>query len=238
MTGSTSPPPLTTGSTEPSTPSEPAKPDVSVVRSRLDALISRFDCADLTGRVDPDRTVRLRGYVQSDGDRAQLLDAARAIDGVPGVDAGVSVQPWPACDLVRVVSGATTPNFRVVPDKVDRPYKIRTDRVSFRVYPPAGRQGLLNVVFLQSDRTVWHYEAWSKMRIRPGQVETFGDKLSITLAPPAGKMAIVAVISPEPLFASPQGDEQPIKDYLTTLKLALARQPDAIVSYVVFDTVE
>jgi hypothetical protein len=76
------------------------------------------------------------------------------------------------------------------------------------------------------------------MRIRPGQVETFGDKLSITLAPPAGKMAIVAVISPEPLFASPQGDEQPIKDYLTTLKLALARQPDAIVSYVVFDTVE
>jgi len=246
---STAPTPPTT-STPPSTPpvasttptttatAVPPQPDAASIRGRLDALISRFDCADLAARVDSELTVRLQGYVESDGDRTELLAAARGIDGVRRVDAGVTVQPWPLCELVRVAAGSTSPDFRVVPNKLDRPYKIRADRVVFQVFPPAGRRGVLNVVFLNSDRTAWHYEPWSKIRVRPGQTETFGDKLSITLAPPAGKMAIIAVITNEPLFATPQPEEQPTKDYLVALKLALARHADAVVSYVAFDTVD
>ncbi|HKU99019.1 MAG TPA: serine/threonine-protein kinase [Vineibacter sp.] len=234
----TSPPAATT--TPPTTTATvvPSQPDATSIRNRLDALISRFDCADLAARVDSELTVRLQGYVESDGDRTELLAAARSIDGVRRVDAGVTVQPWPLCELVRVAAGSTSPDFRVVPNKLDRPYKIRADRVMFQVFPPAGRRGVLNVVFLNSDRTAWHYEPWSKIRVRPGQTETFGDKLSITLAPPAGKMAIIAVITNEPLFATAQPEEQPTKDYLVALKLALARHPDAVVSYVAFDTVD
>lgn len=237
-TAPVSPPPTST--TPPTTTATvvPAQPDAASIRSRLDALISRFDCADLAARVDSELTVRLQGYVESEGDRTELLAAARGIDGVRRVDAGVTVQPWPLCELVRVAAGATSPDFRVVPNKLDRPYKIRADRVIFQVFPPPGRRGVLNVVFLNSDRTAWHYEPWSKIRIRPGQTETFGDKLSITLAPPAGKMAIIAVITDEPLFATPQPEEQPTKEYLTALKLALARHADAVVSYVAFDTVD
>ncbi len=241
----TSPPPATTTTAPPTTTppattatAVPAQPDATSIRNRLDALISRFDCADLAARVDSELTVRLQGYVESEGDRTELLAAARGIEGVRRVDAGVTVQPWPLCELVRVAAGATSPDFRVVPNKLDRPYKIRADRVMFQVFPPPGRRGLLNVVFLNSDRTAWHYEPWSKIRIRPGQTETFGDKLSITLAPPAGKMAIIAVITNEPLFATPQPEEQPTKEYLTALKLALARHADAVVSYVAFDTVD
>ncbi|HEX2890244.1 protein kinase domain-containing protein [Vineibacter terrae] len=231
-------PPATTPPATTTATATPPQSDTAVIRSRLDALISRFDCADLTARVDSDLMVRLQGYVESDDDRSQLLAAARGIDGVRRVDAAVSVQPWPLCELVRVAAGSTSPDFRVVPNKLDRPYKIRADRVMFQVFPPAGRRGLLNVVFLNSDRTAWHYEPWSKIRVRPGQPETFGDKLSITLAPPVGKMAIIAVISNEPLFATPQAEEQPTKEYLAALRQALARHPDAIVSYVAFDTVD
>jgi serine/threonine protein kinase len=226
------------GSTVAVAPSAPAQPDLAEIRSRLDALVARFECAELTAQVDGDRMVRLQGYVESEGDRSRLLEAARAMEGVRRVDVGVTVQPWPACELIRAVGSATSPDFRVVPNKIDQPYKIRADRVVFRIYPPAGLQGYLNVVFLNSDRTAWHHEPWSKMRVRPGQIETFGDKLSITLAPPAGKMAIIAALSPKPLFAVPQPEEQPTREYLAALRKALQQQPEAIVSYAVFDTVD
>ncbi len=244
--GSTTPP-ATPGGTTPATPggstvavapSAPAQPDLAEIRSRLDALVARFECADLNAQVDGDRMVRLQGYVESEGDRSRLLEAARAMEGVRRVDVGVTVQPWPACELIRAVGSATSPDFRVVPNKIDQPYKIRADRVVFRIYPPTGLQGYLNVVFLNSDRTAWHHEPWSKMRVRPGQVETFGDRLSITLAPPAGKMAIIAALSPKPLFAVPQPEEQPTREYLAALRKALQQQPEAIVSYAVFDTVD
>lgn len=208
----------------------------------MDALVKRFRCAELAVRVDADRTVGLKGYVESEGDRDELVAAARAIEGVRRVDAGgVTVQPWPLCELVRVAAGTTTPDFRVLPNKLDRPYKIKVDRVKFKVLVPSGRQGSLNVVFLNSDRTAWHHEPWSRIRLRAGQKEVaFGetDQEYITLAPPPGKMAIIAVISAEPLFAQPQPEEQDTETYLAELKRALTRQPGAIVSYVAFDTVE
>jgi hypothetical protein len=238
-TSSAPSPPAATQPPAAATVAPPPRHDPSAIRGRLDALIARFDCADLTARVDADLAVRLQGYVESESDRIRLLAAAREIDGVRRIDAGVTVQPWPQCELTRVASAAVSPDFRVVPNKADRPYKIRSDRVSFRVTPPAGRQGYLNLVFVNSDRTTWHHEPWSKIRVRPGQPETFGDKLSITLEPPPGKMAIVAVISAEPLYGNTAPEEQQdFKDYLAGLRRALARQPDAIVAFTVFDTVE
>jgi hypothetical protein len=212
---------------------------MTAIRSRFDALISQFDCADLTARVDSDFTVRLQGYVASENDRSRLVAAARGIEGVGRIDTAISVQPWPQCDLIKVAAGAMSPDFRVVPSKINQPYKIRADRISFRVLPPPGKQGFLNIAFINSDRTTWQHEPWSKLRVRPGQAETFGDKLSITLEPPAGKMAIVAVISGGPLFEqNPPDEQQDLKDYLAALRRALARQPDAVVSYTVFDTIE
>ena len=212
-----------------------------MIRSHLDRLIARFECADLAVRVDSDRAVHLKGYVESHDDRNELLRIARAIEGVRLLDAAVTVQPWPLCELVRVAAGATSPDFRVVPNKLDRPYKINVDQVKFKVFMPPGRQGFLNVVFLNSDRTAWHHEPWSKIRVAAGRKEVaFGETREehITLAPPAGKMAIIAVISREPLFAVSQPEEQATKEYLAALKLALARQPDAIISYIAFDTVD
>jgi len=221
----------------------PPRVDVAAIRNQLDSLIGRFDCADLAVRVDSELIVRLQGYVESEGDRTELLAAARAIDGVRRVDPGITVQPWPLCELVRVTAGATSPDFRVVPDKLDAPYKIAKDHVTFRVFPPPGRQGFLNVIFLQSDRTAWHYKPWSQIRVRPGEKEmVFGVKEQISLDPPAGKMAIIAVLSSEPVsfvtFDKDGQGTQDTKKYLADLKAILTRQRDPVVSYVAFDTVQ
>ncbi|MCW5748423.1 MAG: protein kinase [Alphaproteobacteria bacterium] len=232
----TTPAPSTPGPTASATP-VPPRPDATSVRSALDAVIAGLECADVAARVDGDLAVYLQGFVKSEPDRASLVTAARGIEGVSRGDAGVAIQPWPWCDLMRLARGVTSPDFRIELNKPGRVYKLKSDVVVFQVSPPAGRQGFLSVAFLNSDDTTWQYGAWSQLAVRPGQPVKLGEGLNLRLAPPAGKMAIIAVISGQPLFGAAPPEEQPTKAYLDSLRGALKRQPDAMVSYVIFDTV-
>ncbi|HJQ60135.1 MAG TPA: protein kinase [Vineibacter sp.] len=250
--GTTTPPSDGTGPTASATTPVPPQPDSARIRGQLDELVRQFTCAALAPQVDPDLTVRFGGSVASTADRARLLTAARQIDGVRRVDTDVDVRLLLDCELARAVGGATAANFRLQLNKADEPYKVSKDpqkgeRVMFRVVPPPERQGYLNVVFLQSDDTVSHPEPWSKLPVAAGQTREFGraNAERITFAPPAGKMAIVAVLSRQPLLSKAREDElkkldweERTEKYLAALKQALARQPDSLVSYVVFDTVE
>jgi eukaryotic-like serine/threonine-protein kinase len=220
-------------------------PKADTIRGHLAALVSRLDCASINVEVNNDLGVRLTGSIDTQKNQAEFLRRARAIEGVGRVDSAIEVRPWPRCELDAIANLVTSTEFRIIPNKTDKPYKIDHDAVSFRVVPPSGRQGFLNFVFLQSDKTAFHYEPWSQVAVRLGDKEladkNFGAGLNITFGPPAGKMAIVAVFSFEPLTLVPFDQNgqanQESKEYIATLKKILARHPGAIVSYIVFDTV-
>jgi len=241
----TVPPP---GGTSPGTATA-ALSRVEAVQRRLANLVSGLDCAAIKVEVNNELAVRLTGSIDSQKNQAEFLRQARAIDGVSRVDSAVAVRPWPQCELDGVADLVTAPEFRITPNKLDKPYKIEKDAITFKVGPPPGRQGYLNVVFLQSDKTAFHYEPWSQVSVQlsnRGVVEkSFGEKEQITLSPPAGKMAIVAVFSFDPLtlvtFPTEGQDKgqanQNSKEYFANLKRILANHPGAIVSYIVFDTI-
>jgi serine/threonine protein kinase len=250
MAGTTAPAPGGTGPTAGATTTVSPPPDAARIRAQLDELVKGFGCAALVPQVESDLTVKFGGSVASSGDRTRLLNAARQIEGVRRVDTDVDVRLLLDCELARAVGNAAVPNFRLQLNKTGEAYKVSKDpskgeRVMFRVVPPADRQGYLNLVFLQSDDTASHAEPWSKLSVAAGQTREFGRTERITFAPPAGKMAIVAVLSRQPLLTKAREDdlkkrdwEEATEKYLGALKQALAQQPDAIVSYVVFDTIE
>ncbi len=214
----------------------PSPANVAMIRGQLEALVAQFDCAGLRVGVDADGVVRLRGSVQSERDRARLLTAAHRIEGTRYVDASVTVQAASACELRRVVGNATSPDFRIVLNKPNQPYRIRVDDLVFRVHAP--RQGYLSIAFLNSEGTVLQFGPWTRIWLRSGGWATFGDKVEMSVDPPAGKLVIVAVMSGQPLFAETPSEIQVTAGYLAALRLALARQPGSIVSYAVVDTID
>jgi len=214
--------------------------DAARLRTLMDAEFAKYSCAGLNGRVDPDGSVRVDGYVGSESDRTALLNGLRQLPGSPLVQSRVSVQPWPMCELNRVAGAATNPSFRLLPNKPDQAYKIGVDRLSFRVTAPPSRGGFLNVVIINSDGTVAQPGFWSKMPIKPGEAIPFGEREAgggFPLDPPPGKMVLIAVFTGQPLYANPRPEEEATASYLTALSGALARHSDAIVSFVAIDTV-
>ena len=214
--------------------------DSARLRTLMDAEFARYSCAGLSGRVDPDGSLRIDGYVGSESDRTALLNGLRQLPGSPLVQSRVSVQPWPMCELFRVAGSLANPAFRLIPNKPDQAYKIGVDRLSFRVTAPPGRGGLLNVVVINSDGTVAQPSFWSKMPIKPGEAIPFGEREAgggFPLDPPPGKMVLIAVFTSQPLYGTPRPEEEATASYLTALSAALARHSDAIVSFVAIDTV-
>jgi len=227
---------------EPKPPVVEPKPaqDAAQLRTLMNAEFARYSCAGLNGRVDPDGSLRVDGYVGSESDRTALLNGLRQLPGNPLVQSRVTVQPWPMCELNRVAGAATNPAFRLVPNKPDQAYKIGIDRLSFRVTAPPVRGGFINVVIINSDGTVAQPGVWSKMPIRPGEAIPFGEREAgggFPLDPPPGKMVLVAVFTGQPLYGTPRPEEEATASYLTALSAALARHSDAIVSIVAIDTV-
>jgi serine/threonine protein kinase len=234
--------------TDPKTPVTDPKPpsvataalDAARLRTLMDAEFAKYSCAGLSGRVDPDGSLRVDGYIGSESDRTALLNGLRQLPGSPLVQSRVSVQPWPMCELNRVAGAATNPSFRVIPNKPDQAYKIGVDRLSFRVMAPPSRGGFLNVVIINSDGTVAQPGFWSKMPIKPGEAIPFGEREAgggFPLDPPPGKMVLIAVFTGQPLYGAPRPEEEATASYLTALSGALARHSDAIVSFVAIDTV-
>lgn len=214
--------------------------DAAGLRTLMYAEFARYSCAGLNGRVDPDGSLRVDGYVGSESDRTALLNGLRQLPGNPLVQSRVTVQPWPMCELNRVAGAATNPAFRLVPNKPDQAYKIGVDRLSFRVTAPPGRGGYINVVIINSDGTVAQPGIWSKMPVKPGDAVPFGEREAgggFPLDPPPGKMVLVAVFTGQPLYSTPRPEEEATASYLTALSGALARHSDAIVSIVAIDTV-
>ena len=220
------------------------------MQKRLTELVSKLGCAAINVEVDSQLGVRLTGSIDSQENQAEFLKRAKEVQGVGRVDASIAVRPWPLCELDGIESWKTSPEFSVRPNKVDQPYKIDKDPVTFQVVPPSGRQGFLNMVFLQSDKTVFLYEPWSQVPVQLGdrtlRDTNFGEGLDITFGPPAGKMAIIAVFSFEPLALVTFEKEGPnkgqsyqrSKEYFANLKQVLERHPGSIASYIVFDTVQ
>jgi predicted Ser/Thr protein kinase len=214
--------------------------DAAQMRTLMNAEFAKYSCAGLNGRVDPDGSLRVDGYVGSESDRTALLNGLRQLPGNPLVQSRVTVQPWPMCELNRVAGAAANPAFRLVPNKPDQAYKIGVDRLSFRVTAPPGRGGFINVVIINSDGTVAQPGFWSKMPIKPGEAKPFGEDQAgggFPLDPPPGKMVLIAVFTGQPLYSTPRPEEEATASYLTALSGALARHSDAIVSIVAIDTV-
>ncbi len=244
-TTSATPPTVTPPTVEPKVeptpkvPVVPRGPDVAAIRGLVDAELRRYTCAGLTATVDPQGGVRVEGYVSTDKDRAQLQEALRALPGVASAVARLSVQPWPICELNRVVASYSSPDFRVVPNRPDTAYKIGRDNLSFRVVVPGSRGGLLNVVIINSDGTVTMPQGWSRMANQPGSVVPFGEQQKgFVLEPPGGKMVMVAVLTSTPLFSGPRPEEEPTNSYLAALTQALSQHSDALATFTAIDTSE
>jgi serine/threonine protein kinase len=217
-----------------------AATDAARLRALMDAEFAKYSCSGLNGRVDPDGSLRVDGYVGSESDRTALLNGLRQLPGSPLVQSRISVQPWPMCELNRIAGAVANPAFRLIPNKPDQAYKIGVDRLSFRVTAPPGRGGLLNVVIINSDGTVAQPGIWSKMPIKPGEAISFGDKEpggGFSLDPPPGKMVLIAVFTSQSLYNAARPEEEATASYLTALSSALSRHNDAIVSFVAIDTV-
>ncbi|MBV9835350.1 MAG: protein kinase [Alphaproteobacteria bacterium] len=221
-------------------PKVAAAVDAARMRQLMDAEFAKYSCAGLSGRVDPDGSLRVDGYVGSESDRTAVLNNLRQLPGNPLVQTRISVQPWPMCELNRIAGSVANPAFRLIPNKPDQAYKIGVDRLSFKVTAPPGRSGVLNVVIINSDGTVAQPGIWSKMPIKPGEAISFGDKEAgggFSLDPPPGKMVLIAVFTSQPLYSAARPEEEATASYLTALSGALSRHSDAIVSFVAIDTV-
>lgn len=210
--------------------------DVNAVRARVRNETTRLGCAGVQAQVADDREVTVQGFVQSADDRAALDRALSAIPGVGRVQMRLAIHPWPVCEARQMADGIAAANVRIMPNRADATYRIDRDALSWRLLPDPGVTGYVMLAIINSDGSVTQPTEWSRMPVRGGQPLRFLEPDGVPIGPPAGQMALLAVVSPQPLFAQQRPDEERAQAFFAAVRQAIAAQSGVIGAIAVIET--
>lgn len=190
----------------------------------------QLSCASVQSSVSADNTVRLEGFAGSAAEVEALKAELAAIPGVKGVEASVSIRPWPQCEVFMnfagVIGAADTVKAHV---RGGESGVLRGgDALAVEIVTPS-YPSYVYVSYLQANGEVAHL-TWPVSR---GQVIAPGTRLLLggsapgaeaqfRIGPPFGQEVIVVVASARPLFGSTLPETPTERDYLTTFRRSFA----------------
>ena len=206
------------------------------IRAGIETVTSQFQCAGLAGTLGDNRDVTVSGFVSSDADVSKLVAELSAIPGVRRVNPAVTVRPWPFCAAISVVEtqAGLEPGLPGKPAiRPNNPSLIYFEGNNLVIRATSTRlyDGYLYIDFIDKQGSVYHLFPTgqrSDNSVFAGQEITVGGgpggnpgELALSISRPFGTDMIVAISSPEPLFAEPREFEEPASSYLQVLSEAL-----------------
>lgn len=211
----------------------PPAPPVTTVQAQIDARLRSVSCARLDGKIGVDRVVRVRGFLGAADDLAKLRSEFAAMPGVRRVETGVTVYPWPQCEVylnfaeVLTVKRGLSATLRGASARAF----AGGDSLSIDVVTPA-YPSYLYVTYLQAggDATnlYWPQGRFPKA-LPPNTKVTLGGGAGgepvYRIAPPFGDEMVVIVASASPLFADELPDTSTDRDYLTSFRKSFLLAP-------------
>lgn len=218
-----------------------AKTDVMAkqISHRLEAL----GCSAVTARVTQDyrfrTTVTLAGNVATSNDRDTAADLAR-LPGVGTVVNGLTVVPWPFCDVINLAravdTGAGDRAAPTINPAMSQLVYRDGDCLVLRVTATPIFDGYLYIDYFDQDGNVVHMLPNVKRtenKAAAGQEFTIGTDQCHAKSPgtqafvvtePYGQSMIMATSSPQPLFAKSSEEEQGLATtYLANLRDAVTK---------------
>ncbi|MDJ0783785.1 MAG: serine/threonine-protein kinase [Desulfosarcinaceae bacterium] len=221
-------------------------PDLAESRDQVDALLSGLECASTQARLTDDGTLSLSGFVASPADLSRIQGALKQIDGIAKIEDDLAIQPWPFCEILRVLlplkspSAAASAQPQLQLNKPDRRYRTGDKLV---VTATAGRDvsAYLYVDYIDSDGSVVHLLPSPRQpqnRLEPGQkivlgaldAKTSGDFV-YAIEPPLGPGMVIAYASRHQLLEAPRQHVETTGEYVPALQAALqdvfAGEPEA-----------
>lgn len=208
----------------------PASRPRELIANYASLRAGQLSCASVQSSVSADNTVRLEGFAGSGAEVEALKAELGAIPGVKGVEASVSIRPWPQCEVYMNFAGVIG-----APDAVKAHVRggesgvLRGgDALAVEIVTPS-YPSYVYVSYLQANGEVAHL-TWPVSR---GQVVAPGTRLLLgasapgaeaqfRIGPPFGQEVIVVVASAKPLFGSMLPETPTERDYLTTFRRSFA----------------
>jgi hypothetical protein len=217
----------------------PLGPRVSAdqTRSELAGLLGQIECGRVSGALDEDRALVLRGHVPSATDREALIGRLRSMSGIASVDATRLVElPKPHCGTVERLAGLGIPASSeqesdpsvLGPAAQSEILRFTNGQpVSFQLKSP-DFPGYVYVDYYDAEGRVLHLmpnEFIPQRRLPPAQPFRIGDQrgLEMIVEPPFGLDLVVAIATSEPIFPRHRPTSEPADVYLRDLETALAR---------------
>ena len=203
------------------------------LRERVQSVLRPMECKSLRAAVSGNGIVDIDGFVSSPSDLDALPIRLAALGGVSKVNLHVSVRKWPFCAVLAllqdeaVTPGAVKGPLRIVPNHGSAVYRDG-DSLEFTVNAAGAANGYLYVAVIDPEGNVLHLfptDDKQDNRISAGMRHKFGSilpdgKPELLISPPAGDLLIVALLSPERLFAALRPTIEPVGDFLAALKPA------------------
>jgi type VI secretion system FHA domain protein len=249
------PPPAPVAATPPPAPSPPAPPTPAIanapaaptptpaidrtrLRGALSELFRSFACANLDAEIGDDGTVILTGFVSRGDELTRLHREVSALPHVPRVDSRAIVEPWPFCEVGRLLStqtagGPTAPQIEA--SNADRTYR-EGDALLVTATNHANEDSYLYVDFFDTDGKVVHMlptalrannRVAANQRVALGAVpgKAGRNERIYVISPPFGTGMVIALSSTKPLFAELRPEQEDAGAYLAALAGALVRDP-------------
>ncbi len=236
------PPPV---AAPPSPPPQAAAPpippppiDRGQLRSDLAQLFRGFVCADLSAELADDGAVTLVGTVARGDELPRLHREVSALPQVSRVDSRATVEPWPFCEVAKLLrtqtaGGPSAPTLE--PSHPDRIYH-EGEALIVSATVNAKAESYLYVDYFDTDGRVVHMLPTA---LRPNNrmagtarvaLGTEPDKAGhnervYIISPPFGTGMVIALSSLRPLFTEPRAEQEDARSYLAALAGALVRDP-------------
>ena len=210
--------------------------DPAVLLPQVEAALQNFTCAHLTARIVAPN-VEVSGYLGSDADAEQLAARFAALKGARQVVNHAILRKWPLCEELDILREQT----------ISDPQTNVTPEIDLGGQGGLYRQGD-SVMIGVTDRHIYAGESYLYIdyidvaggyvvhllpnELRPDNRVKAGDKIVIgqlpqeaqdyVAQPPFGTNIVVAISTPEPLFADPRPRvDRDLKLYLSLLRQRL-----------------
>ena len=235
----------------------PPCPPVSEIAAQVRQHPATQQCANVSVAVEGCRA-SLQGRVESEAQRARLLDAVRRIKGITAVDdALLQVVEAPLCEVLELLEPvqkhAETHDFRLQVRLVNKegeklPVYVQGENLIIEVTAPAKFASFVYVDYYTTDGQVQHLFPNLQEGLNflpPRGVYTVGQPdgqhFEWKPLPPFGRELLTVIATKRPLVfvpKAPRHDPEPARFYLDQLRYALPRDLSQAEIAVAFYTIE
>ena len=211
----------------------PPSPSTEELRTQLAAATSQFSCASLEYAIDPDRTMRLSGFVANPGDVDRLRGTVGRIGGIGKVVFDVDIRIWPYCEAMSVLqpviqrTTAPAPTLDLIPPG-QRAHIA--DALVIDIRAPSFDGYLYADYFADAEGHVIHLlpnsqgsSNFQSQRSRLVVGNNPGGRCWTLAGNPGEQQLVTLIVASKPLFPNPRPELDDVRDYLPRLTDAINR---------------